>query len=292
MKKLDRNDIPEWYTYYRSHSNAYFDYEMRGADMKKISIIHEPQWYGYICHFFWGFFSFAIFEKSDIEPTRELLARYGMKRWLVFWSGWRKTKPDGPYWWKFGYLFSRQYHHSTRSAFSVLDAWEYWRKWSSSARGHRSKIQKEITSGTIRIDTEARLNDFLRIYKKTRVSHWWKSYLIFRQQYLSKSYPEKIRIYLAYLEWECLAGAIFLDDFPTSTYLIAFQDPRGKSHHLGLALIDQWFSESQELGFQFLDLDHMRDTLDPLSYAGYTEFKSGIADYEVRFRDFYMRILF
>lgn len=291
MKQLDRNDIPEWYTYYRSHSEAYFDYEMRGADARKVTIIEVKEGYAFIRHFFGWLFSLAIFEKSDIEPSRELLARYGMKRGLVLWAGWKKSKPDGSHWWKLGYLFSHKFHYSTRSAFSVLDGWEYWKKWSSSARGHRNKIQKEISSGMIQIDTAASLEDFLAIYRKTKVRHGWKSYLIFRQQYLSRTHPEKIRIYLAYLEWECLAGAIFLDDFPTSTYLIAFQDPRGKSHHLGLALIDRWFSESQKLCFQFLDLDHMRDTLDPLSYAGYTEFKSGIADYELKFREVWMKVM-
>jgi hypothetical protein len=79
-----------------------------------------------------------------------------------------------------------------------------------------------------------------------------------------------------------LAWAIFLDD--------AFQDERAKSHHLGLALLDRWFTESQKLGYRYLDLDHMRDSLDPLSYTGYTKFKSEIADYELSFRALWMKI--
>jgi hypothetical protein len=35
----------------------------------------------------------------------------------------------------------------------------------------------------------------------------------------------------------------------------------------------------------------MRDTLDPLSYHGYTEFKSGIADYELKFHNVYFGIV-
>jgi hypothetical protein len=36
----------------------------------------------------------------------------------------------------------------------------------------------------------------------------------------------------------------------------------------------------------------MRDTLDPTSYIGYTRFKSEIADYEILFRELWMKIFF
>lgn len=39
-----------------------------------------------------------------------------------------------------------------------------------------------------------------------------------------------------------------------------------------------------------MDFDHMKDILDPISYAGYTRFKSEIADYDVRFWRFWMKI--
>jgi lipid II:glycine glycyltransferase (peptidoglycan interpeptide bridge formation enzyme) len=149
----------------------------------------------------------------------------------------------------------------------VIDTPEYYKKWSSNARGHRNKILKEIDAGIITINTEASLEDFLEVYKKTRVRHKWKRYNIWRQKYLSRYNSANIRIYTASLDGVVLAGAVFLDYKPTSTYLIAFQDDRAKKHHLGLALLDRWYLESQKLGYQYLDLDHMRDTLDPLSYA-------------------------
>jgi hypothetical protein len=52
MKPFPRQEIPDGYAYYRTHSKAYFDYEMRGADMQKISIIDEKEGYGSIRHFF------------------------------------------------------------------------------------------------------------------------------------------------------------------------------------------------------------------------------------------------
>ena len=329
MQKIDRSEMPPEYHYYRSHSRAYFDYTVR-SERGKVVQVEEDGEYAYIHHYIFGLFSVAYFEKCDIEPTRELLAKYGMKRGIVFWSGWKRESPffviakDSPvsvmstkgdilpsiehdislgsiwqrldawkkkkWWFHLGYIFSHFYHHSTRSSFSVLDTAEYWKKWSSSARGHRNKIQNEIKAKILTIDTETSLEEFLSLYTKTKVHHRWKEYNIWRQKYLSKYHNANIRIYTASIYWEILAGAIFLDDNPTSTYLIAFQDDRAKSHHLWLALLDRWFWESEKLWYKYLDLDHMRDTLDPLSYTGYTKFKSEIADYDVFFRDLWMKI--
>ena len=291
MKLLNRREIPDWYQYYRSHSRAYSRYIMKYV-WKTALLVDEGGNFGYIVHYLWWLFSVWVFEKSDICMTSELLQKYGMKRGLIFWSGWKNITPPWKGWWRFGYIFSHLYHHSTRSAFSILGWDDYSKNWSSSARWHRRKIQREIESGTLIINTHTSLDDFISGYKKSSIHHNWRRYNIWRQKYLSTHFPENIRIYSASIDGKILAGAIFLDDFPTSTYLIAFQDDPGKSHHLGLALIDRWFSESQKLGYQYLDLDHMRDTLDPTSYIGYTRFKSEIADYEILFRELWMKIFF
>ncbi len=289
MQKLPSSEIPEDYHYYRSHSSAFFDYTLF-CEWKNAVKIEEGREYGYIHHYLFGFFSIAYFEKCDISPTRELLAKYSMKRGIVFWSWWKHTRPNASWWMRLGYVFARLFHHSTRSAFAVLDIPDYWKKWSPNARWHRRKIHREIELWKITINIEASFEDFLDVYKKTKIYHPWKSYNIWRQKYLSKHHSEDIRIYTASLDWVVLAWAIFLDDAPTSTYLIAFQDDDAKRYHLGLALIDRWFLESQKLGYKYLDLDHMRDTLDPLSYAGYTRFKSEVADYEISFREVWMRV--
>lgn len=38
-----------------------------------------------------------------------------------------------------------------------------------------------------------------------------------------------------------------------------------------------------------MDLDHMQDVLDKKSYAGYTQFKSEIADFDVKFWNVWMK---
>lgn len=297
MKKLLRSQIPLDYHYYRSHSKAFFEYILH-SEWRNTIKVEENGEYAYIQHYFWWLFSIAFFEKCDIEPTKELLRKYGMNRGIIFWSGWRESCPIFIWesksffqkWWiRLGYYFSHLYHHSTRSAFSVLDSQEYYKKWSSKARWHRNKIQKEYESGKITINTNTSLEDFLVVYRKTKIRHKWKAYNIWRQKYLSKNHSANIRIYTASVDGLILAGAIFLDDVPTSTYLIAFQDDRGKPYHLGLAIIDRWFLDSQKLGYRYLDFDHMRSIFDPFSYEGYTKFKSELAEYELSFWDIWVK---
>nr|MDD3720213.1 hypothetical protein [Candidatus Gracilibacteria bacterium] len=294
MNLLKNIDIPKDYKYYRSHSKVYFSWILKNFSKKTIKI-EENGNYGYINHFFGGLFSIACFEKVNVIPTYEMMKKYKMKRGLIFWSGWSQDKPyldTKLIWLKLGYLFSWGYHHSVKSSFSVLDQKEYWKKWERNARGHRNKIRKELDSGVIKINTNAKIDDFINIYVNTKVKHNLKRYLINRQKFLSEVGENNIRIYLAYIESIPLAGAIFLDDSPTSTYLVAFQNDKGKKHNLGLALIDKWFEESEKLGFKYLDLDHMRGFLDPNSYKGYTKFKSSIADYELSFPNVWLGIIF
>ncbi len=291
MQLISQKDIPRDYFYYRSHTPEYQTRIMQHSAPDTAIKVQEKDGFWRIHHFFWGAFSYAVFEKTDLVPTRELLAKHGMKRGIVLWSWWKKQTPISSLVWKsLGYLFSRQFHHSTRSAFSVLDAKEYWKKWSSNARNHRKKAHTLQTQNRLKIDTEVSCETFLQIYKKTKVPHSLKRYLSQKTLHLAKD-SKNVRFYLAYLDSVPLAGAFFLDDFPTSTYVVAFQDPKAKPYHLGLALIDRWFEESQKRGFVYLDFDHMRDTLDPYSYAGYTKFKSELADFQVRFPKVWLSVM-
>lgn len=288
MKILDRSNLPEDYHYYRSHSEGYFHWVSKYF-WSNYAIVKEKEGYAFIKHFLGWFFSIATFEKVDIIPTPELLEKYGMKRWLVYWAGWSQVRPSVPRFLRVPYPILRSYLHSTRSAFSILDTPEYWKKWSSNARGHRNKLLRMIDEWKIEIKTNATLEEFLEVYESVKTPHPYKKYFIKRQRFLDKYSNANIRYYIAFVDGVALAGAVFLDDLPTSTYLIAFQDVRGKSYHLGLAIIDRWFAESQELGYKYLDLDHMKDVFDPMSYSGYTKFKSEIADYELKWREVWVK---
>lgn len=293
MNLLKNTDIPKDYHYYRSHSKIYFSWILKNLSQKTITI-EENGNYWYINHFFWWMFSIARFEKSEIIPTLEIMKKYKMKRGLVLWSWWSKLTPGilGNWlWFKLWYFFSWTYHHSVRCAFSVLDGKDYWKKWKKNEQGSRYKVLKEVETWKVVISTKASLEDFVEVYEKTKLKHALKNYLISRQRFISEIWWEKVRVYLAYVDSKPLAWAIFLDDFPTSTYLVAFQDNLWKKYHLWLAIIDKWFEESEKSWFKYLDLDHMKWFLDSSSYAWYTKFKSSIADYELNFPNMWVWII-
>lgn len=204
MEKLRRQDLPEDYRYYRSHSETFFSWLLQYAERNGAKKIVEKGFYGMAKSFF-GLFWMASFEKCDFEPTRELLDVCGFGNGWVVWSPLRKNSPEAKGWRKLPYFLAHEFHFSTRSAFSVLDTQEYWKKWKSGPRGHRNKIQKRLASGEIRIDTNASLEDFLATYRKSPVPHGWKNYLITRQKFLSARNDGNIRIFLAYIGDEPLA---------------------------------------------------------------------------------------
>lgn len=75
----------------------------------------------------------------------------------------------------------------------------------------------------------------------------------------------------------------------TSEYWVSFYYPDSHPYHLGVALLDRWMLDSYELSIQYCDLDHMRDSGQSASYAGYTQFKSSIADHDAYFHDMWIK---
>lgn len=289
MKPISLHELPLDYFYYRSYTSAFGGF-YREKSPKNIILVEEDGNYGYIKHYLFWWFSIGVFEKSDINPTPELLKKYGMKRGLVFWSPWHYPPKKKTGWLSLGYLISHEFHHSIHSAFSVLDCKDYQQKWSSNARNHRKRIQKYLDQWEITIQSDTSWEDFLSAYSATPLPHRYKNYFIWRQKYFQERFPEKFRIITASVWGKILAGAIFLDDHPTSTYLIAFQHSDAKKYHLGLAVLDAWYGDSYNKWYKYLDLDHMYSFLDTRSYLGYTRFKSELADYDVRFPAVYMKL--
>ena len=293
MKLLSHTDIPQGYFYYR---NVFAGYQSRILEHFApfwSQMIVEDGNFGRIKQYFWGLFSILRFEKTDIKITPELLQKYGAKRGIIYISPWRLQRPQGNFfsWIPLGYFFAQNYHHSTRSAFCILDREEYFQKWKSNARNHRKKILRLQAEGKVSIQKDVSLEEFLKVYERIKTPHNYKRYLIKKLKFLT-SYSTDIRLFLACVDGIPLAGACFLDHHPTSTYFVAFQEQEAKKYHLWLALLDTWFEGSYKKWFLYLDLDHIRNRFDPLSYRGYTTFKSEIADYELRFEKVWMKIFF
>ena len=108
-----------------------------------------------------------------------------------------------------------------------------------------------------------------------------------------KLFSQKIdgfRVFMIYVDDVPLAGAVFIDEWVTSEYWASFYHEDARQYHLGIAMMDAWYLDSYQKWIRYCDLDHMRDSGQLSSYAGYTEFKSSIADHDVYFHDMWIRI--
>lgn len=286
MQKLSVYDIPNDYRYYRSGFSSYADYTETIFRRIVKSNVEKTGFFWWISRFLFWYITIAKFLKTPIVPTVEQIheawGRYGIIYWSpwgkVIWSldGWKKLPPNK----------SLHWHHAGRSAFSILDTPEYSKKWSSNARNHLKQIKKNTG---IKIQTVS-IEEWLKVYRKTELPHRLKGYHSSALKRFAKIHEDKLRVVLASIDDVPLAGAVFLDEAPTSVYFVAFQNQAAKPHHLGLALIDWWFADSLAKWYKYLDFDHMWSPGDPDSYKGYTQFKSEIADYEIEFDEVYWRI--
>lgn len=287
MKTLSRSFIPTDYSYYRTGSRIWFDYYQKFTR----SIIGKIwKWYEFFTAFrvFPGFYSISV-EKHDEEITRSKLKESGISHGIVWWTPLRKTdKPKG--WWRVPTWFTKWDIHSSRSAFSVLDTPEYWNKWSGSARAHRRHVLENRSIGKIRISSDEGIERFLELYRSTKIHDPNKWFVARMTKKLFSWVTGGFRVFIIYVDDVPLAGAVFIDEGVTSEYWASFYHEDARQYHLGVAMMDIWYLDSYELWIQYCDLDHMRDSGQSSGYAGYTEFKSSIADHDVYFHDMWVRI--
>lgn len=287
MKPLHRSLIPTDFSYYRTGSRVFFDYYRKYSQ----SITEQiGKWYE-----FWtawqalpGWWSVTI-EKQDTELSVTDLKKSWISHGIIWWTPMRRVeKPK--WWWRVPTWFTKNNIHASRSAFSILDRPDYWNKWTTSARGHRRRVLQNIENGIIEISTTCSLDDFLRIYQDTPVNDMDKWSRIRMTRKLLEHRASGYRIYTASVWWRVIAGAIFIDEGVTSEYWVSFYHPDSHPYHLGVAILDRWMLDSYQLSIQYCDFDHMRDSGQSLSYAGYTQFKSSIADHDVYFHDMWIKL--
>lgn len=136
--------------------------------------------------------------------------------------------------------------HSSRSAFSIIDNKEYWQFWSPKARAHRRKVLEHLAKGTIIIKKDVRLEEFLKIYKDTPVKDGDKGFRLRLTKKLFEKTKTDYRIYIIEVDGRALAGALFIDMGTTSEYWVSFYHRDGYPYHLGIAMMDIWFLDSQK----------------------------------------------
>lgn len=287
MKTISRKDIPLDYIYYRTGSRVFLDYYKKFTRLKIMETWFGSQFIkaGKVTKKFYS----VIADRIDIEPNREFLWKHGIEHAFVFWTPMRRMAK--PKWWvRLPTFFTKNTNHSSRSAFSVLDREDYWMKWSSSARWHRRKVLKQREDGKIQIDVQASPYDFLNIYKSKKIRDPNREYIIAWCEKKFSQSVDNLRVFLASVDGEVLAGAVFIDDWVTSEYFTSFYDKEGYPYHLWIALMDAWYFDSYKKWIRYCDLDHMRDSWQSFGYAGYTKFKESIADHDVYFHDMWVKL--
>jgi hypothetical protein len=286
MKTILRSDIPSDFSYYRTGSRVFYEYYKKYTQL----VIHRV-WSGHEFIKAWkivGKIYSIIAEKLDVEPTKEMLEKLDIHHGVIFW--WPMRIIEKPLWWfRIPTIISKFLFHSSRSSFSVLDREDFWNKWSPKARAHRRKIVQWKESGKLRVESISDPREYLNVYVKTKVPDPYKEYLL---QWCKKKFAignEGTRIYMAYIDNQPLAGAIFIDEWVTSEYFTSFYSRESHPYHLGVAIMDTWFADSYKMGIKYCDLDHMRDKGQSFGFAGYTKFKESIVDYDVYFHDMWIK---
>ncbi len=287
MKTLLRQHIPEDFVYYRTGSRVFYDHY---ANNTRLVVGKAGRWHEFFTAYqiFPGFWSINH-EKHDTELSDELLASYGIRHGIIFWAPLRLI--EKPAWYhRLPTWYTKRSLHSSRSAFSILDTEEYWNKWSSKARAHRRHVLENIEKWVITIERQVPIEDFLEYYQKTKLHDPNQKFVSYITKKLFAHPEDGYRAYFIRVNGEVLAGAVFIDEGTTSEYWASFYHDEGHPYRLGIAMMDAWFLDSYRKWIKYCDLDHMRDTGQSSSYAGYTKFKESIAEYDVFFHDMWVKI--
>lgn len=224
----------------------------------------------------------AKFDRIDTEPTRELLESHGFKRGFVIWVPFRRTEiPAG--WRK---LAVRT--HFTRTGFAQLENGQYYNKWNERARRARKKF---LSHTDVRIEQVGK-EEFVRAFRSVKVRHLFKSDYITYYQAMTKIQEESVRSYVCYRGDTPIAGLAVHDyNGNSSVHLVAFTGREAKRCQAGTGLMDRWFSDSVNMGIEYINFDHLRDSSMSMDQQGYTDFKLNFTENECYFRDSYFRFL-
>lgn len=290
MKTIKRENIPKDFIYYRSASKVFYEYY---KNHKYFVVKKTNNKYEFIkaCKIFWNAFWSVIAEKTDIEPTKEMINSMWIKHAIVHRTPLRETKKP-KWWWRVPTFITKDFIHSSRSAFCILENEKYRNKWSSKAKWHRNKILKLKSDWILKIDKCDDLDKFLKIYSSLKLKDPNHKWLInwCNNMFHNKNANKNFSIFLASINNKILAWWVFIQEWVTSEYFTSFYTQESKPYHLWVAIMDAWFEDSYKSWIKYCDLDHMRDSWQSSWYAWYTKFKESIAEFDVYFHDMWVKI--
>lgn len=281
MRTIERAEFPKNHTYYRTTSSVYNQYLRENCGIKTLPLESGTR-FGWIKNVIGRHMQIAKFERIDTEPTRELLEPHGFNRGMVIWIPFRLT--DIPKGWRKLAIGT----HFTRTGFAHLTGHEYYKKWNERARRARKKF---LSQTEVRIEL-VEPADFIAAFKSVKVRHMFKSDYIRYYQALTGIDVKSVRSYVCYRGETPVAG-LAVHDYAgnASVHLVAFTGKDAKASQCGTGIIDRWFHDSVDMGLEYINFDHLRDSSMTSDQQGYTDFKLNFMDKECYFRDSYFKFM-
>ncbi len=153
---------------------------------------------------------------------------------------------------------------------------DYFSGWSSHAKRHRKNwLSQDSTQWQIR---NATVGEFCRSYKHAKQGIGLPTMMSSVVKYKIKMHGNLCKLYLVeHKQTKDIAAGLCVLDVPeckTSAHIAAFILEAGKLTSAGTGLIDYWYRQSIEQGFEYLDFGVIRSNGEPRDWQGYTDFKT------------------
>jgi spermidine synthase len=188
---------------------------------------------------------------------------------IVFWNPLKSTvKPRG--------WHNSPVRSQNQNGIGVIEPnKEYWKDWSKHAQRHRNNwLNTESKDFSIE---EAGLDEFIEAYKKSEIKKSIKELFIPILHRKLKNHGSELKLYAVRRKsnQQIIAGLACLNIPETSTSLhtIAYYLPEVAHTSAGHALIDHWYKEAVLNNIKYLNFGVLRQSGDPLSWRGFTQFK-------------------
>ncbi len=272
---ISGSQIPKDFFYFRSKSDTYKAYLAKGW----LKIIEQGGQFWWLKNFW--IFQIAKFERTDFEPSRELIEGQGFRHGLVIWIPGRTLEPS-PFWRRLWIPGS----HFVNTGISILSR-DYYKMWNSRSQRARRKFLSFSDLHLVPVDQ----SEFVSCFTKVSVRHAFKKEYIKFYSSMCMHGGNSIRSYVVYdALWKPLAGLAVHDFWNTSVHLVAFTSPSAKPYQAGTGLIDRWHADSFELGLKYIHYDHLRDPHMTRDQQGYTDFKLNFIESRIQYPYCFFRI--
>ena len=150
----------------------------------------------------------------------------------------------------------------------------YWERWSSQAQRHRKQWEKQEELELFVPTLEEYVEAYARCGMRRGLVDAFTEALVRK----ARTHAGLIRLFGAreVVSKRMVAGLATLDvpESHQAMHVTSFIHPSARSSPAGVALVDAWFADAQARGLSFLDFDGFYALGDPVSWKGYSKFKS------------------